>query len=41
MTRFNEYNGDQISPHHNLWPIPFSEIERNTGAVLVQNPGYF
>jgi starch-binding outer membrane protein, SusD/RagB family len=40
MTRFNEYNGDQIRQHHNLWPIPFSEVERNTGAVLEQNPGY-
>ncbi len=25
---------------NNLWPIPFSEIERNTGAALEQNPGY-
>ena len=24
----------------NLWPIPQSEIERNRGAVLAQNPGY-
>jgi hypothetical protein len=24
----------------NLWPIPQSEIERNRGAVLTQNPGY-
>jgi len=24
----------------NLWPIPQSEIERNRGAVLDQNPGY-
>jgi len=38
--KYNEYCGDQISPHHNLWPIPYSEIERNTGAVLEQNPGY-
>ncbi len=40
MRRLNEYCGDQIREHHNLWPIPFSEIERNTGAVLEQNPGY-
>ncbi len=40
MSRLNEYCGDQIREHHNLWPIPFSEIERNTGAVLEQNPGY-
>ena len=25
---------------HNLWPILFTEIERNTGAVVEQNPGY-
>ncbi|MCC5930093.1 MAG: RagB/SusD family nutrient uptake outer membrane protein [Cyclobacteriaceae bacterium] len=29
-----------VQPHNNLYPIPFSEIERNTGAVLAQNPGY-
>ena len=27
-------------PKYNLWPIPQSEIERNRGAVLEQNPGY-
>ena len=40
MSRLNEYNGDQIREHHNKWPIPYSEIERNTGAVIEQNPGY-
>lgn len=25
---------------YNLWPIPYSEIERNRGAKLEQNPGY-
>lgn len=29
-----------VNPRHNLWPIPFSEIERNKDAVLEQNPGY-
>ncbi len=38
--KYDLRSGDQISPHHNLFPIPFSEIERNTGAVLEQNPGY-
>ncbi len=38
--KYDLRSGNQISPHHNLFPIPFSEIERNTGAVLVQNPGY-
>jgi starch-binding outer membrane protein, SusD/RagB family len=32
--------GVDVAPHNNLFPIPFSEIERNTGAVLEQNPGY-
>ena len=26
--------------HNNLWPIPYSEIEKNTEAILEQNPGY-
>ncbi len=29
-----------IQDHHNLWPIPFSEIEKNLEADLEQNPGY-
>lgn len=32
--------GVDVAPHNNLFPIPLSEIERNTGAVLEQNPGY-
>ena len=32
--------GVDVEPHNNLLPIPYSEIERNTGAVLEQNPGY-
>jgi len=32
--------GCDVQPYHNLFPIPFSEIESNTGAVLEQNPGY-
>lgn len=39
VSRFNTYYVG-IQPYHNLWPIPFVEIERNTGAVLEQNPGY-
>ncbi len=35
------YNtGFVIHDYHNLWPIPQQEIERNTEAVLEQNPGY-
>ncbi len=33
-------NGYVIGNHLNLMPIPNSEIEANTGAVLAQNPGY-
>lgn len=39
VSRFNPYYVG-IQPFHNLWPIPFVEIERNTGAVLEQNLGY-
>lgn len=37
---YNPYTGKTISDYHNLWPIPYSEIERNTNATLEQNPGY-
>ncbi|WP_025764216.1 RagB/SusD family nutrient uptake outer membrane protein [Dyadobacter tibetensis] len=32
--------GVDVAPYHNVFPIPYSEIERNTGAILEQNPGY-
>lgn len=35
-----KYANHGISAKHSKWPIPQSEIERNTGAVLEQNPGY-
>ncbi|MEJ7767672.1 MAG: RagB/SusD family nutrient uptake outer membrane protein [Chitinophagaceae bacterium] len=38
--KYNEKSGLTIKPHHNLWPVPFSETERNTEAKLEQNPGY-
>lgn len=31
---------EYIQDHHNLWPIPFSEIEKNLEGDLKQNPGY-
>jgi len=41
VERNNKYNTMfQFYPHQNLWPIPHSEIEKNTEAVLEQNPGY-
>ncbi len=38
--KYNEKTGLTIKPYHNLWPIPFSEIERNIDAEIEQNPGY-
>ena len=38
--KYNPITGKTIEDHHNLWPIPFSEIERNTDATIEQNPGY-
>jgi hypothetical protein len=35
-----KYSSHTIHDYHKLWPIPQSEIERNTDAVLEQNPGY-
>jgi len=35
-----KYTSHIIKNFQNLWPIPQSEIERNTEAVLEQNPGY-
>ena len=34
------FNGWTIPDYVNKWPIPNSEIERNSGAELLQNPGY-
>ncbi len=36
----NPFSGATIKEFNNLMPIPFAEIERNTGAVLDQNTGY-
>jgi len=36
----NQFAGTTIQPYNNLFPIPFSEIERNTLATLDQNEGY-
>lgn len=38
--KYNEKAGLSIEQYHNLWPIPFSEINRNVYAKLEQNPGY-
>jgi hypothetical protein len=31
---------NELYDHQNLWPIPFSEIQKNTEVELTQNPGY-
>jgi hypothetical protein len=36
----NPFYASAALTKYNLWPIPQSEIERNRGAVLTQNPGY-
>lgn len=36
----NPLIGDGYADHNDLWPIPFSEIEKNIEANLEQNPGY-
>lgn len=40
VVKCNPFYASAALPKYNLWPIPQSEIERNRGAVLVQNPGY-
>ena len=40
MRRLNEWQGSQAEDHMNLFPIPYSFIEANIGAVIEQNPGY-
>jgi len=34
------YYSGTVRPHHNLWPIPQTEIERNRGVKWEQNTGY-
>lgn len=40
IMKCSPFYAQSASPTYNLWPIPQSEIERNRGAVLEQNPGY-
>jgi starch-binding outer membrane protein, SusD/RagB family len=40
-TKYNQWSTpDKVQPYWELFPIPYSEIERNTEAKLEQNPGY-
>ncbi|HEY0680558.1 MAG TPA: RagB/SusD family nutrient uptake outer membrane protein [Chitinophagaceae bacterium] len=40
IIKCNPFYASAAQTKFNLWPIPQSEIERNRGAVLEQNPGY-
>lgn len=40
VKKYNRLAKNTIQDYHSLWPIPFSEIEKNIGAELEQNPGY-
>jgi hypothetical protein len=40
VVQYNPFYGANMEPRFNLWAIPFGEIQKNTGAVLEQNPGY-
>ena len=38
--KYNAITGPTLQDHHNLWPIPYSEIEKNLEGDLKQNDGY-
>lgn len=38
--KYNEFQSSQVQDYMALFPIPYSFIEANTGAVIEQNPGY-
>jgi len=40
VKKYNWQAGPTYLPQHELLPIPQKEIEANSGAILVQNPGY-
>jgi hypothetical protein len=42
VERMRKYNptGYNIADHQTLWPIPYSEIEKNIFNKIEQNPGY-
>ena len=35
-----ESSGTSMQDYHNLWPIPYNEIDRNIFGKMEQNPGY-
>lgn len=38
--KYGRFSNQSIQPFNELYPIPYGEIEKNTDAVLKQNPGY-
>lgn len=40
VRKCNPFYAHQVLDYYNLWPIPASEIEKNNGNKLTQNPGY-
>ena len=40
VQRYNVVAGPNFQPHNELFPIPQTAIDANTGAVLEQNPGF-
>lgn len=38
--KYNPYASKTIQEFNILFPIPYAEIEKNTGAIIEQNPGY-
>ena len=40
VKKYNPSSGTSVQPHNELWPIPQSVIDANTGAEMTQNPGY-
>jgi hypothetical protein len=42
VERSRKYNpgGYNVGDYQNLWPIPYSEIEKNIFTTMEQNPGY-
>lgn len=40
VKKYNTHFKADIQKKHNLWPIPFSEIQANQDAEITQNPGY-
>lgn len=38
--KYSPLTNGNYKEYHNLYPIPYSEIEKNVEAVLEQNPGY-